>query len=141
MEAPFETVYDPIRKARVKRTPEEEVRQSVVYYLTTQLGYPPELLANEASITVGKVRRRCDTVVFDPRSRTPLMILEYKAPAVSLTEETLKQALEYNSVLGAKVIVLTNGRVISVCRLPSEGRAAEYLQALPPFKELSSESF
>lgn len=135
MPEPFETVFDPIRRVRVKLTPEERVRQSVVFYLTEHLGYPPELIANEASITVGKVPRRCDTVVFAPQSRSPLMVLEYKAPEVPITQKTVEQALEYNSVLSARVIVVTNGLTMSVLRTPAPG-SAEYLDAVPPFDRL-----
>ena len=136
-----DTVFDPIRRIRVRRTPEEEVRQAMVYYLTHRLGYPAELMANEASITVGKVRRRCDTVVFSPADRTPLLILEYKAPGVAIDESTMQQALEYNSALGAKAVVLTNGKALSVLRLPSPGQPARYLPAIPSFEALADASF
>lgn len=133
-----ETVFDPIRKLRVALTPEERVRQSVVYYLTSQLRYPPELLANEATITVGKVLRRCDTAVFHPETRMPLMVLEYKAPTVPITDITLRQILEYNSVLGAKVLVVTNGKTMSVLRVTESGEAG-YLDEIPPFDQLLSD--
>ncbi|WP_288171950.1 type I restriction enzyme HsdR N-terminal domain-containing protein, partial [Porphyromonas sp. CAG:1061] len=60
-------IYDPIRKKEVPLTPEERVRQAVVHLLTHQLDYPPTLIANEYTITVGKLSRRCDTVVFTPQ--------------------------------------------------------------------------
>ena len=136
-----ETVFDPIRGTRVKLTPEERVRQSVVHHLTSALGYPPELLANEAVITVGKVRRRCDTVVFDRRDRTPLMVLEYKAPEVALSEKVLTQALEYNAVLGAKVVAITNGREMHLLRCAAPGRPAAFLDAFPTYDRLASTEF
>ncbi|MCI6279264.1 MAG: type I restriction enzyme HsdR N-terminal domain-containing protein [Porphyromonas sp.] len=131
----FETVFDPIRRVRVKLTPEERVRQSVVFHLTHALGYPPELISNECAITVGKTLRRCDTVVFAPRDRTPLMILEYKAPEVPVSAKTVAQALEYNSVLSARVIVVTNGRTMSVLRC-HEGGGTQYLDAIPQYESL-----
>ena len=137
----FETVFDPIRGLRVKLTPEERVRQGYVDHLIHALGYPADLIANEAAIRVGKTLRRCDTVVFSPKDRTPLMILEYKAPEVPVTEKTLRQALEYNSVLGAKAIVVTNGRVMSVLKVTAIGSDPAPLEALPTFEELSSDDF
>ena len=137
----FETVFDPIRGVRVKLTPEERVRQACVDHLIRALGYPADLIANEAAIRVGKTLRRCDTVVFSPKDRTPLMVLEYKAPEVPVTEKTLRQALEYNSVLGSRAIVVTNGRVMSVLKVSRDGSDPVPAEALPTFEELCSGAF
>lgn len=130
-----ETVFDPIRQHRVKLTPEERVRQAMVYTLVHTYGYPPELIANEVSITVGKVSRRCDTVVYS-RERLPLMILEYKAPSVPLTQEVITQAFQYNSVLRVPFIVITNSLQIAVYRVGYDGDKTKQLPELPGYRTL-----
>ena len=139
MELASDSVFDPTRGVRVKLTPEERVRQAVVYYLTTELGYPLDLIANEATITVGKVSRRCDTVVFSPGERKPLMVLEYKAPSVPLSPKVLAQALEYNSVLSARVVVVTNGREMCVYLPDGKDKQPMLLSDLPRFEALIKE--
>ncbi len=129
------TVFDPIRRQRVRLTPEERVRQAMVHALVHDYGYPPELMANEVTITVGKVTRRCDTVVYS-RDRTPLMILEYKAPRVDLNEKVVLQAFQYNSVLCVPVIVLANGPRILAYRIGYNGDSTTLLSDFPSYEAL-----
>lgn len=129
------TVYDPLRRKEVVLTPEEGVRQGMVRHLITQLGYPPELMANEVSLRVGKLARRCDTLVRSPRL-TPLMILEYKAPSVRLSPEVVEQIYRYNSVLRVPVLVITNGRTLYAYRVGYDGAPTRLLSRLPAFDRL-----
>uniref|UniRef100_UPI0025F3904B type I restriction enzyme HsdR N-terminal domain-containing protein n=1 Tax=uncultured Chryseobacterium sp. TaxID=259322 RepID=UPI0025F3904B len=39
----------------------------------------------------------------------PKILVECKAPQVKLTQTTFEQTARYNSIIGAKEIVLTNG--------------------------------
>lgn len=101
-------VYDPLRRAWVALSPEEWVRQHFVAYMCDALGYSPLRMANEVPLVFNSMSRRADTVVYDDSLR-PLLVVEYKAPTIKLTTETLKQAMRYNQVFGAKAIMVTNG--------------------------------
>ena len=101
-------VFDPLRRREVALTPEEEVRQQVLYLLVEGLKVPAGLVAVEYSLKVNGMDRRADVVVFGKEGR-PLMVVECKAPAVALTEAVLDQAVRYHSVLGPRYILLTNG--------------------------------
>ena len=101
-------VYDGLRRKWVALTPEEWVRQHFVAYMIEQLGYSPLRMANEVSLTLNDTARRADTVVYD-HSLRPVVVVEYKAPSISLTEEVLQQALRYNLVFNATGIMITNG--------------------------------
>lgn len=131
------TVFDPIRQKRVTLTPEERVRQAVVHFLLTHLGYPPARLANEYTITVGKLSRRCDTVVFDETLR-PLMVLEYKAPHIPLSQAVVEQAWQYNSALGVPYICLSNGKSTLIYRIGYDGLQTTQLATIPTYQELCS---
>ena len=102
-------VFDPLRKVYCKLTPEEEVRQKVLYLLVEHLGVPSGLIAVEYSIKVNGLDKRCDAVVFG-KDATPLMIVECKAAAVTLSQSTLEQAVCYYSALHPKYLLLYNGK-------------------------------
>ncbi|MDD7438069.1 MAG: type I restriction enzyme HsdR N-terminal domain-containing protein [Bacteroidales bacterium] len=129
------TVFDPIRQKRVALTPEERVRQALVHFLLTELGYPPARLANEYTITVGKLSRRCDTVVFDEVLR-PIMVLEYKASHIPLSQAVIQQAWQYNSALGVPYICLSNGSTTLVYRIGYDGLQTTQLPSIPTYQEL-----
>ncbi len=131
------TIFDPLRQKIVALTPEEGVRQGFIRYLIDALGYPSGLMANEYSIRIGRLERRCDTVIFGD-DLSPLMIVEYKAPHIALTQEVIDQVFRYNSVLSVPYIVITNGVQIGIFRIGYGGAQTTQLSALPPYSELSS---
>lgn len=101
-------IFDAIRKTWLLLTEEEWVRQNMVAYLTVVLAYPKEALALEKEIRVNGLKKRFDILVYG-RDHQPWMLLECKAPQVSLSETVLQQALRYHIVVPASFIVLTNG--------------------------------
>lgn len=129
------TVYDPLRRKEVALTPEEGVRQGIVRHLIDKLGYPPELMGNEVALRVGKLSRRCDTLVVAP-DQSPLMIIEYKAPSIRLSDAVLEQIYRYNSVLRVPVLVITNGRSIYAYLVGYDGEDTRLLSRLPSYSEL-----
>ena len=101
-------VFDPLRRRFVALTPEEEVRQKLLYLLVEQLKVPSGRVAVEYSVKVNGLDKRADIVVFDSEGR-PLMIVECKAPSISLAPSVLEQALRYHSALQPKYLLLSNG--------------------------------
>ncbi|MCH5219614.1 MAG: type I restriction enzyme HsdR N-terminal domain-containing protein [Muribaculaceae bacterium] len=101
-------VYDVLRRKYVALTPEEWVRAHFVDYMVTALDFSPLRMANEVSIILNNTKRRADTVVYDDVLQ-PLVIVEYKAPSIHLSESVLHQALRYNLVFQAKAVIITNG--------------------------------
>ena len=99
-----------LRKKWVKRTPEEEVRQAVIYHLTDKLHYPASLMAVEYALTINERRKRCDIVVFNRHTHTPVLIVECKAPQVALTDSVLQQILNYNLGLRVPYLLISNGQ-------------------------------
>ena len=115
-------VFDSLRQKYVVLTPEEYVRQHFVGWMTSALRYPRTLMANEVGIELNGMRRRCDTVVFNQDS-TPLIIVEYKAPGVEVTQDVFDQIVRYNMVLRAKYLVVSNGMRHYCCRFGSRSIA------------------
>lgn len=128
-------VFDPLRKRYCVLTPEEEVRQKVLYLLVEHLGVPAGLVAVEYSVKVNGLDKRCDAVVFD-HNGLPLMIVECKASSVTLSQQTFDQAVRYYAALHPKYLLLYNGTQC-YCFLVEEG-VLRPMDHLPLYSEWSS---
>ena len=128
-------IFDNLRKRYVSLTPEEWVRQHFVGYLINHKHYPAALMANEISISLNGMTRRCDTVVYN-RQLEPLAIVEYKAPTVGINRKTFEQAMAYNNVLRVPYIIISNGLRHYCCHLDYTQMQAEFLQDIPEYAEL-----
>lgn len=129
-------VFDPLRKQYVRLSPEEYVRQSFVSFLIEYKDYPQGLLANEVSIALGPVTRRCDTVLYDPLLK-PQMIIEYKAPNVPVGQSTFDQIARYNASLQVPWLIVSNGLQHYCCLINKEKGDYSFLKDIPPYSELS----
>lgn len=125
-------VFDPIRKIYCALTPEEQVRQKILYYLVEQKKYPSGLIAVEYSIKVNTLSKRCDIVVFNKETK-PMMIVECKAESVPITQKVLDQAIRYYSGLNVNYILLTNGKTMYCYNIDIENNKIEALREIPKF--------
>ena len=126
-------VFDPIRKIYCALTPEEEVRQKVLYYLVEVKKYPAGLIAVEYSIKVNNLPKRCDIVVFN-KSGLPEMIVECKAESVPITQKVLDQAIRYYSGLNVNYILLTNGKTMFCYHIDIKNKKIEAMREVPNIK-------
>ena len=126
-------VWDALRGIYLVLTPEEWVRQHLIAYLTLHCGVQPTRVVQEYAVALNGQPQRADVVVVGDRAE-PLLLAECKAPGIPIGRQTLAQAVRYNSVLGARYIILTNG-LRHYC---SECRDGEYVQ-LDGFPDLSGE--
>ena len=85
-------IFDRLRKKFVALQPEELVRQNMVEWLITEKGYPESKMANEVVVNINGMPKRCDGIVYDNDFK-PVMIIEYKAPTVTLTQSVFYQIL------------------------------------------------
>ncbi|MCH5213816.1 MAG: type I restriction enzyme HsdR N-terminal domain-containing protein [Muribaculaceae bacterium] len=130
-------VFDSLRDKFVFLTPEEFVRQNFIEWLVTHKGYPRSLMANEVSINLNNTSKRCDTVAYD-RYGQPIMIVEYKAPDVEITQDTFDQIVRYNMELKAKYLTVTNGRGNYCCRIDYERNTYHFIKEIPNFENAST---
>lgn len=101
-------VFDTIRKQWLVLTPEEWVRQHMVRYLTEHLGYPPGLTSIEKGFELNGIPYRADIVTYD-RSGAAILAVECKAPDIRIGQKTFDQLGQYNKVIGARFLIITNG--------------------------------
>lgn len=128
-------VFDPLRKDYFLLTDEEIVRQVFVAWLIRDLQYPPSLLANEIGIRLNDTFKRCDTVLFSPDGK-PLMIIEFKAPSVSITQETFDQIVRYNMALQAHFLIVSNGINHYCCKIDKASKSYSFLRNIPDYASL-----
>lgn len=128
-------IYDALRGRYVRLTPEEWVRQHFIRHLVQDLGYPRALIAVEMAFTYQRMPRRADIVVHDRQGR-PLLMVECKAPGVTIGQQTFDQVARYNRVVQAKYLVVTNGHVHYACVLDPARNTYRFLDALPRYEAL-----
>lgn len=130
-------VFDPLRGRFVALTPEEYVRQHFTAWLLNSRNYPKSLLANEMGIEVNGTRRRCDTVAFTPDGK-PLLIVEYKAPGVGISQAVFDQIVRYNMSLHARYLAVSNGIMHFCCRIDYESGSYHFIPEIPDYRLLAS---
>ncbi len=102
------SVWVATRRCYLLLTPEEWVRRHCVAYLTTHCSVAAQQICEEYPVKIGGQPQRADIVVMDKECR-PTILVECKASSVEIDQEVFAQAVRYNSILGAKYVVLTNG--------------------------------
>ncbi len=106
-------VWDDLRGMWLILTPEERVRRYLIAYLVSACGAPAHRIVQEYPVLLNGQPQRADVVVVDDAGR-PLLLAECKAPEVEMGQravvrQVVAQAVRYNSVLGARYVVVTNG--------------------------------
>ena len=129
------TILDILRRKYVALTPEAWVRQHFVHFLIEQKGYPATLLANEVQLNVGNKLLRADSVLYGSDLH-PRMIIEYKAPTVSITQKVFDQISVYNMLLKVDYLVVSNGINHYVCKMNYENQKYFFLREIPEYKDL-----
>ena len=129
------TLWDPLRRKEVARTPEEEVRQWFIGVLRDAAGVPEHLMGSEVGLRYGAAgkRYRADIVVYG-RDARPAAVVECKRPEVALDAEVLRQALRYDMVLSIGYMLITNGSQTRCYR--REGDAVVAVDHLPTYEEI-----
>ncbi len=125
-------IFDEIRKKFVALTPEEWVRQHVVKFLLEEKKYPKSYINVEKNIKINGLTKRYDIVVFNPDGSIFLLV-ECKAPEVSITQNVFDQIARYNLKLNAQYLMVTNGLNNYFCQMDFENEKYIFLKELPLF--------
>lgn len=121
------------RRKYVRLTPEEHVRQQVLHTLEANFGYPHGLIGVEIPIEVAGMKKRCDAIVYNSQMH-PLMLIEFKAETVALTQEVFDQAAIYNRHLKVPYLMLSNGKESIVAQVSST--EYKFIDYIPLYTDL-----
>lgn len=128
-------IFDSLRKKYVRLTPEEWVRQNFVQFLISELKYSPPLIAVETGVRVNENQQRADLIVFD-RSGNPVLVAEFKAPEVKISQQTFDQIVRYNMPLKVKFLVVSNGLQHYCCAVDYLQNSYSFRPNIPDFGEI-----
>jgi hypothetical protein len=128
-------IFDFLRRRYVKLTPEEWVRQHFVHWIVEHKGYPKGLLGNEIELQVGEKKLRCDSILYDSNAH-PVMIIEYKAPTIALSQKVFDQISAYNLLLHVDYLVMSNGIEHYCCQMDYERNCYYFLQDIPDYEKI-----
>ncbi len=128
-------IFDALRKKFVRLTPEEWVRQNFVQFLLTEKMYSPALITVEAAVKVNNNPQRADLVVFD-RLGNPVLVVEFKAPEVKISQQTFDQIVRYNMQLKVRFLIVSNGMEHYCCSINYAENSYAYLPEIPDFSSL-----
>ncbi|MGJ5643301.1 type I restriction enzyme HsdR N-terminal domain-containing protein [Formosa sp. S-31] len=128
------SIFDEIRKKFIVLQPEEWVRQHCVQYLIQVKGFPKSLINVEKELSVNNLKKRYDIVVFNPDGSIHL-IVECKAPKVTIDQTTFDQIARYNLTLNGEYLMVTNGLNHYYCQMDFKAEAYNFLKDIPNYKD------
>jgi hypothetical protein len=128
-------IFDIVRKRFIALTPEEWVRQHVLHFLHEAKSVPLSLIAVEKSLKINTLLKRADVVVHE-RSGRALMLVECKAPGISITQQVFDQAARYDMVFHVNYLLITNGLANYCCRFDYSDNSYTFLAEIPMYGEM-----
>ena len=126
------SLFDELRKKNIIITPEEWVRQHFVQYLIRQKAYPKTLIGLEGGHKLHGMARRTDILVRNNKGEKVLLV-ECKAPSVSISQHVFDQIARYNMVHKVPLLAVTNGLQHYYCRIDFENKRYNFLEELPGY--------
>lgn len=125
-------IFDRIRKRYVLLTPEEWVRQNFIMYLALEKKYPESLMAVEKQISLNGKLFRFDLLVYRKNGQ-PLLIAEFKAPDVKISQDAFDQVVRYNMALKVARVLVSNGIQHFVCEIDYPANSYRFLKEVPEY--------
>lgn len=126
-------IFDVIRKKFLVLTPEEWVRQHVLQFFLQHKGYPLSFINVEKLVKVNGTQKRYDIVVYR-NDGSIFLLVECKAPEVTITQQTFDQIARYNLTLNASYLMVTNGLSHYFCQMDFQQEKYRFLTDLPTFE-------
>ncbi len=126
-------IFDEIRKKFVALQPEEWVRQHCVQYLIREKKYPKSLINVEKELKINGLKKRYDIVIYNPDGSI-FLIVECKAPKITINQTAFDQIALYNLVLNAEYLMVTNGINHYYCTMDFKDQSYQFLKDIPDYK-------
>lgn len=137
-----ECYLDPIRKKLIYVTPEETVRQKVIFFLVKELKIPERMLTVEEPLSDYGIqtRDRADVIILgeskDKKYIMPIAVVECKAESVDLDERGFSQAYRYSDALGCQYVLFINGLQYFCMKYDEEKQDYIRIKTLPSYHEM-----
>jgi len=129
-EAGEKMIFDPIRKKYLVWQPEELVRQLLIQYLIQEKNYNKNHLHVERGLKVNGMYKRSDIITYD-KTMAPFLLVECKAPNISLNQAVLDQIATYNLNYKVPYLLVSNGMHSYCCQMDYENNSYTFLKEIP----------
>lgn len=126
------SIFDIIRKKYVILQPEEWVRQHCLHYLINEKNYPESLINVEKELKINGLKKRYDIVIYNSNGKVHIVV-ECKAPHITINQETFNQVARYNMVLDATYVMVTNGLNHYYCQMDYQEKTYNFLKEIPAY--------
>ena len=126
-------IFDSIRKKYLMLTPEEWVRQNFIQFLIQEKKYPEGLISIEKGLKLNELQKRVDALVY--KNSDPLVLIEFKAPKVKISQEVFEQIGSYNSIFKVPYLIVSNGLEHYCAKINFKANSFEFLKDIPNYKE------
>lgn len=123
-------VHCQVRKDWYKYTPEEDARQRFIAFLLEKKGYSRNHIKLEHRLTIGEKSYKADIVVY--QDTIPAIVVECKRNDIALGHDVFAQVNNYNAILKAEWVVVTNGLEYTVRRYDKQTGKSVMVEDLPP---------
>lgn len=111
-------------------TPEEIVRQLWIAYFLEVLKVNSKMIAAERAFELHGLKKRFDLVIFR-KDTTPLLLAEFKAPDVTISQAVFDQVALYNMKWEVPYALISNGREHFCFRIDSASKSYLFESKLP----------
>lgn len=129
-------VLDNIRKKYVILTPEENVRQQFINYLISVKKFPASLISIEKGLIINNLQKRFDAIAYNNNGK-PIVLMEFKAPEVKLSQAVFEQISIYNINLKVKYLIVSNGLSHYCCKINYDKPEITFLEDIPSYDEIN----
>ncbi|WP_046757599.1 type I restriction enzyme HsdR N-terminal domain-containing protein [Kordia jejudonensis] len=126
-------IFDAIRKKFIVLTPEEWVRQHTVQFLLQEKKYPISLINVEKELTFNGLKKRYDIVIFNSDGSI-FLVVECKRSTITINQQTFDQIAQYNMILEAEYLMVTNGLHHYYCTMDYEEKRYDFLRDIPDYR-------
>lgn len=125
-------IFDPVRKKWVADLPEERVRQGLIIWLNESRKIPFSRMAVEKQLRIGSLTKRFDLVVYNERA-DPFILIECKAPTLTIKQQMFDQAGTYNLKLHAPYLGICNGHQLLLAGINFQSGAISFTDEFPEY--------
>lgn len=123
-------VFDINRKKYIVLTPEELVRQHLLWYLINEKKYPASLIVLEKGLEINGLKKRFDLLVYNKNGK-PELLAECKSPEIKITQLVFDQIADYNRKFKVKNLLVTNGIQHINCIFTNDFESYSFTEEIP----------
>ena len=93
-------------------------------------------MQTEGGLVLNTLQKRSDLLIYNTEG-SKILLAEFKAPTVKISEKTFSQLANYNKVHKIPLLLVSNGIEHYYCTIDFERENFTFLEELPSFKSIN----